>query len=189
MKIISKKHRSTRYIIIGIVAVIMLAAGYLLYKHFTPKPVDGSGIYNKSTLNPDPNVPVTKKESAGVNNSKDQGDNQEGPSIDPQTTPTAPIGTFISNHRPNLSGSPAPSQETSTCTTTPGAECRIEFTKDGVTKVLPAKKTDQNGNVNWSNWNIQDIGLTAGTWKVTVIASNGSLNSSTVDATDLVVSP
>jgi len=97
-----------------------------------------------------------------------------------------PSGDFVSNHHPNLSGSPAPNTESSVCNTTPGASCTITFTKDGVTKSLPAQAADTNGFVNW-NWKLQDIGLTSGTWKIKAVATLGSQNKSASDAMDMVV--
>lgn len=93
--------------------------------------------------------------------------------LNPDITPISPTGTFVSNHRPNLDGSPAPSQESSTCTTTPGAKCEISFSNGDTVKTLPVKTTDSNGNVSW-DWKLQDLGLVVGEWKITATASNGN---------------
>lgn len=98
-----------------------------------------------------------------------------------EQTPLAPVGVFVSNHHPNLSGSPAPNTESSTCTTTPNVKCQITFTMDGVTKTLPSKITDENGNTSWS-WDIKEIGLTEGAWKVTAVAINGDKTATSEDA-------
>ena len=100
----------------------------------------------------------------------------------------APLGDFVSDHHPNLSGSPAPNLINSTCTTTPGATCQIEFTKDGVTKKLPSEVTDEGGSAYWS-WKLQDINLTAGSWQIKAIAVLGGSTKTTVDALPLEVSP
>lgn len=99
----------------------------------------------------------------------------------------APSGDFVSNHSPNLSGSPAPNTETSVCNTTPGASCKITFTKSGVTKSLPAQTADPNGFVSWNSWKLQDIGLSAGSWKIQAIASLNGQTKTASDALDLVV--
>lgn len=99
----------------------------------------------------------------------------------------APTGSFVSNHHPNLGGSPAPNVINSACTTTTGATCQIIFTKDGVTKSLPAQTTDVNGSTYWS-WKLQDVGLTAGSWKVTAKAVLGSQVKTADDALTLEVS-
>ncbi len=99
-----------------------------------------------------------------------------------------PSGNFVSNHHPNISGQPAPNQIQSGCVTTPGADCQITFTSSGGTKTLPLQKTDKGGATYWT-WNLQDIGLTEGTWKVQAKATLGSQVKTSDDAIDLVVSP
>jgi hypothetical protein len=98
-----------------------------------------------------------------------------------------PTGTFVSNHRPNLSGKPAPNQIQSVCVTTPGATCTIVFTKNGVSKQLPNQVTDRGGAAYWT-WKLQDIDLTTGTWQVTAKATLGSHTETANDATALEVS-
>lgn len=99
-----------------------------------------------------------------------------------------PFGNFVSNHRPNLSGYPAPNEIQSICNTTPGATCQINFTKDGVTKSLPSQTTDSEGATYWA-WKLQDIGLTQDTWQIQAKATlNGQVKAAN-DALDLVVSP
>jgi hypothetical protein len=100
----------------------------------------------------------------------------------------APMGTFVSNHRPNLSGSPNPNEVQSICETTPGATCQIIFTKGSETKQLPVQKTDGEGAAYWT-WKLQDIGLTSGTWKVQAKATLGSQTKTADDALDLEVNP
>lgn len=107
--------------------------------------------------------------------------------LDPSVRPIAPEGTFVSNHRPNLSGTPAPSSEESVCHTTPGASCMIEFSMGSEKKSLPLKVTDVNGNTNWS-WDVAQLGLREGEWQVTAIAMNGNLTATTQDQIKLVVS-
>lgn len=99
-----------------------------------------------------------------------------------------PSGDFVSNHHPNLSGSPAPNLESSVCTTTPGATCTISFTMGGTTKSLETRTADSNGSVFW-DWKLQDIDLTTGTWKIQAAASLNGQTKTASDAIDLVVSP
>lgn len=108
------------------------------------------------------------------------------PSNEPAGPFKEPSGTFVSNHHPNLSGSPSPNEIQSTCVTTSGATCTIVFSKDGVTKQLPVQNTDKEGAAYWS-WKLQDIGLTTGTWKVQAKAVLGSQTKTTNDALDLEV--
>jgi hypothetical protein len=91
-----------------------------------------------------------------------------------------PSGAFVSNHKPNLGGSPAPSSEQSVCNTTPGAKCSITFTKDSITKTLESKVADSSGSVYWS-WDVKSLGLSAGSWE---IAATSSLNSQTLTSKD-----
>lgn len=114
---------------------------------------------------------------------KDKNDSSANSSA-PLKTPT---GTFVSNHHPNLSGSPAPNQIQSVCATTSGAQCQILFTKDGVTKSLPTQTTDRGGAAYWT-WKLQDVGLTAGSWKVQAKATLGSQTQTADDAATLEVS-
>jgi hypothetical protein len=97
-----------------------------------------------------------------------------------------PSGNFVSNHHPNLSGSPAPNEIQSVCVTTSGAYCEIVFTKDGVTKSLPKQLTDRGGASYWT-WKLQDIGLTKGSWKIQAKATLGSQTKTADDAATLEV--
>lgn len=119
----------------------------------------------------------------------DTGGDKEGGSTTPapsNTPPATPSGTFISNHHPNLSGSPAPNKVQSTCVTTPGAKCNIVFTKGGVTKSLGEQTADADGAVYWQ-WTLQDKGLTEGSWKVTAVATLNGQTASTGDPINLEV--
>jgi hypothetical protein len=141
--------------------------------------------------------PKTTKDTVQTNSSSSAGDSSATSSskdssqttpavINSDTTPREPTGTFISNHHPNLSGSPAPNTESSTCTTTPGANCEIRFTNGNITKSLDIKKTDSDGNASW-DWNLNDIGLTAGEWIIKAIAINGSKTATATDSMPLNV--
>jgi flagellar hook assembly protein FlgD len=91
-----------------------------------------------------------------------------------------PYGTVVSNHHPNLSGSPAPSSEESVCQTAPGATCYIQFTKGSTVKKLPAEKADSSGSANW-NWDVKQAGFSTGSWTIQAVAS---LNGKTMTAQD-----
>ena len=107
--------------------------------------------------------------------------------IDSSITPATPSGVFVSNHRPNLSGNPAPNTITSTCSTTPQAKCTIRFTSGSSIKTLPSQIVGTDGNAEWT-WTLQEIGLSVGEWDVTAIASNGDKTSTSSDSMKLVVS-
>jgi len=99
-----------------------------------------------------------------------------------------PTGDFVSNHHPNLSGSPAPNTEVSVCNTTPGASCKITFSKDGVTKALAIETTDSGGAAYWS-WKLQDIGLATGSWSIQAVATLNGQTKTASDVMALEVSP
>lgn len=102
---------------------------------------------------------------------------------------SAPFGSFVSNHYPNLSGSPAPSEEQSSCNTTPGAKCTITFTNDsGIVKTLPEQTTDSSGLAFWS-WDVNKAGFTEGTWHIKATASLNGQSASSKDSLDLKVGP
>lgn len=110
------------------------------------------------------------------------------PTAPSNATLIAPYGTFVSNHHPNLSGSPAPSSEQSTCTTTPGAICTITITNGSVTKTLAAQTVDSSGTTYW-NWDVKQSGFTAGTWHITATATLANQTKSTPDTLTLEVQP
>lgn len=110
------------------------------------------------------------------------------PSSSPSTSQPlkAPSGTFVSNHRPSLSGSS--SQEQSVCNTTPGANCYIQFTKGNLVKTLPVQTVGSSGSVYW-NWDVQSAGFSPGPWQITAIASANGQTLTTQDSQPLEVQP
>lgn len=152
-------------------------------KDYSTRPAsDNRTISDKNKGEPDGDNNTSGNSSANYGEDK-----EPSPAPTDSNTPlTAPTGTFVSNHRPNLSGSPAPNQVQSTCTTTPGATCQIIFTNGAQTKSLPAQTTDKGGSSYWS-WTLQDIGLTEGSWEVTAKAVLGSQTKTTVDSLKMEV--
>ena len=185
------RFNSKKPLILGIFLVLLIAVGALGYtarhRRQTNTPSGSSGYYNPATANANSHVPGgSGRSTAGISSPKGGG---SGGAASPNgVTPTKPVGTFVSNHRPNLGANPAPNKESSTCTTTPGVRCTITFTMGSIVKSLPEQQTDSNGNAYWI-WALQEIGLTAGSWKVSAVAHNGSLSSSSDDATMLEVQP
>lgn len=177
MRISNKKTRRTPLIVASVVLLLFITAG-LFY------------LYRSNTLNEaDENLTSTQESGGGITSGKENtkgASNQPAPTPDSNVMPATPTGTFVSNHRPNLSGSPAPNTIASTCTTTPGSECTIEFTKGDITKTLPKKVADVNGNTSW-DWKLQDIGLVVGEWQVTAVASNGDNRVKASDSMPLLV--
>lgn len=93
----------------------------------------------------------------------------------------APSGAFVSNHNPDLTGKPYPSEEASSCNTTPGASCYIKFIgSNGQVKSLPAQITNNTGSTQWI-WNVNGAGFTVGEWQIVAVAT---LNNNTKSTTD-----
>jgi hypothetical protein len=186
---------SAQWKIVGLPVVLLLVLGGVFwwnhYHHTKSAPQiikTNSGVAKTNS-----NVPGSSSQSYNTNSgttaSKDQGGNYPGTAPAPSIQPAAPTGDFVSDHHPNLGGSPAPNTETSSCTTTVGVECQIRFTMNGVTKELPVQTTDGDGSTLWSNWTLQSIGLTQGSWQVTAVAINGSNEVTAQDPLQLVVAP
>jgi hypothetical protein len=123
---------------------------------------------------------VTGSDSTKQSSAEEPNSSQDTPNL------LAPSGVFVSNHHPNLSGSPAPSQIQSVCTSTSGAVCAVVFTKGTISKSLPFQTTDSEGSTYWT-WRLQDAGLTVGTWHIKAVAKLNGQVKSTDDAMDLVV--
>lgn len=166
----------------GILLIALIAVGVFLYIG-RQNHTNDTGSTDDSASKPTP-ATSTSNGSGPVTGSSEP--NTPAPALDTSITPTAPSGVFVSNHRPNLSGSPAPNSITSTCSTTPGADCTIRFVMGGTVKSLAAQTVGADGNVSWT-WTLQEIGLTVGEWSVSAIATNGDKMSSSDDALKLVV--
>ena len=117
-------------------------------------------------------TPVTPTTSSSASNNtnntaKSVSNTQES------TTLVTPYGQFVSNQTPSLSDY-SQQTEVSTCETTPGASCYIEFLKTGSsTIILATQTTDSNGVTSWT-WNLNNKGFTVGTWEVRAIAVQGN---------------
>lgn len=114
-------------------------------------------------------------------------DNTNGSTSNSNAQLIKPTGNFVSDHHPNLSGSPAPNTMTSVCTTTPGASCQISFINGTITKTLPGQTTDAGGSAYW-NWKLQDLGLSAGSWQIKATATLNGQTQTAVDAMNLEIS-
>lgn len=173
------------YLIIGMLATLTIAVIFVAIAYFSrPPTVAVSG--NQQTKGEVATNKSTSSTTANGSSISQPGDDKSDTGGGTSSTLIAPSGNFVSNHHPNLSGSPAPNVISSVCTTTPGASCRIIFTKDTVVKSLPAQTTDRGGSTYWS-WKLQDVGLSAGTWKVEATSSLAGQSQSTADALNLEV--
>jgi hypothetical protein len=185
-KLHTNKKQTRRIKPLWVVIGVVLAAGailpaleltnttYLFHKkNLVTAPVTSDRTNNDNTKGePAPEGPSDY--NAGNANK----DSEEQPNDD--TPLKAPTGNFVSNHRPNLDGDPAPNEIQSVCVTTPGATCVIVFTKGSVTKQLPPQQTDLGGAAYWT-WKLKDIGVTEGTWKVEAKVTRGSQSQTATD--------
>jgi cytoskeletal protein RodZ len=181
----SKKSKKI-YLVIAVVTVVIIGGVVAFMVHRSSenkKPAPTASQLTKGEV-----TSGSSKSSGSSNSSSTSGlgsqtsddKNDTGSQTGTTAKLIAPTGTFVSNHHPNLGGSPAPNEEQSTCNTTPGATCQISFTYNGITKTLPAQTADSGGATYWT-WTLQDIGLTQGSWHIQATAS---LNGTTLTASD-----
>ena len=168
-----------------LVALEFTNTTYLFHRRKAVSGLVPSTSPQSSTKSSDKSTTPSNNSSTSQNSSSQSTKNQGSTS---GTELTAPFGTFVSNHRPNLDGSPAPSQEQSVCQTTPGASCYIKFTSGNIVKALPAQTVDQNGQVIW-NWDVNQAGFTEGSWKITAIATLNGTTKTTDDSLALEIGP
>lgn len=189
------KLRLRKLPVFKVVTVTVLAiAGCLLYLT----------THNNQAISNQVIPSTTKQQKSSISDNKGSSESGSTPSIEntqPSTNSTqtsspaiatsliAPSGTFVSNHQPNLSGSPRPSQEQSTCNTSPGANCFIEFLgPNGQTKSLKSQVTSSDGSATWT-WDVNQAGFTVGEWQITAVASLNGSTKSTTDSLKLNVQP
>jgi len=176
------------HFVVFTVLLLLVAAGlwkFVLHKHHAVSgPISASTPTSQSTAKKQAATPVSTDSLSSPG--KTVASSAVGASS--TTLASAPTGTFVSNHRPSLSGKSAPSGEQSACNTVPGATCYIRFTRGAVVKTLPTQTADSNGNVIW-DWDVKQAGFDTGSWQITAIASlNGQAKSSS-DSLALEVQP
>lgn len=135
----------------------------------------------------EPNETNKTDASDDTNKTKKNPDNA-APSVTNTQELIPPSGTFVSNHRPNLDGSPAPSKVQSVCNTSPGAACYIEFKGPGGIKKLPTRTAGDDGSTIWT-WDIKVAGFSEGAWTVTAVASLNGRTKNTTDPIKFEVEP
>lgn len=153
-----------------VIAAVVILVGYFWHNHNNDKlprasSNTGRAIQNIFEVRPSPTS--RKNEATGPKN-------PAAKSSGPSSTLLEPYGTYVSNHTP----SSVDQSLDSSCITTPGAICQIQFTMSGITKSLTAETADSSGVAGWT-WTPAQVGLTAGSWKVSMLASlKGQLKSS-----------
>jgi hypothetical protein len=192
----SNKNRKSkkRSVFLVFAAIIFIALILVAYNKFEPNnsvaPVTHLSTSGQTTKGENPLATTTPPTSVTQNSSPTttQQSTSKVNNSGSATSLITPSGDFVSDHHPNLSGTPDPNLEESVCNTTPSATCQISFTMNGTTKSLEAGSADSGGAVYWS-WHLQDLSLTAGSWTVTATATLNGQSSTATDPQQLVVSP
>jgi hypothetical protein len=164
-------------LITSLAAILVMVAVYVKVSHRKPAATASPGSQPQNSIDSATPPPPAPQPAAPTG------------STPPPGTPGSssglgkPTGQLVSNHHVSLSGTTEQTQEVSTCQTQPGATCDIRLSgPGGVIKTVGAKTTDDRGGVEFV-WNVKDLGLSAGTWKVEAVASqNGQSGISDPDS-------
>lgn len=170
-------------VLLVLVAVVSLEASGVTHFFHQPKSSvgtsDAANSKNKvaTPVTTAPTTPGTIDKTQSGTSTPVSAPDSEKRSPATSTALLAPTGTFASAHK----SVPINATLSSVCNTTSGAQCRITFTMGGVTKSLDAQTADRVGAVYWNSWTPESIGLTAGQWQITAVAT---LNGQTATSTD-----
>jgi hypothetical protein len=176
-----KRTKSYRWPIIILIIIFITIGSILIYrthKNNTTKKVANISTASHST-------PTTKQDTGTLSTPIVSQPVQSSPTAPPES----PSGSFVSSYQITQNG-----QETSYCNSTPGANCIITFTSNGVSKSLASTavatsgKNDQVAFASWT-WHPSDIGLTPGSWGVSATATLNGQSVTTQSTYQLVVSP
>jgi hypothetical protein len=146
-----------------------------------------SRLENPIVPSTDPLASTQKSAASGSNNANQQAQNTNEPSQNTTAQsgppPLTPYGNFVSNHHP---GGNTPTAEASTCNTSAGAVCLLQFTNGSQIKKLDPRTTNANGAAIWY-WDVKTAGLSAGSWTITAIATLNGQTKTADDVQPLVV--
>lgn len=183
MKIRRKKpspYRSSRLsrrklVAIILIPIILIVAALLLFRNNAPDNPADQTVSSRT---------ASQKGAQGSNAGTSTSDKFPASSASTSGAgPMAPYGNFVSNHNAGFNDS-----EASNCLTSPGAKCKISFTKDGMTKTLEEKTTNADGAASWS-WKPQDLDLTAGAWQINAVATMNGQTANASDSLKLTIQP
>ncbi|HEU5005124.1 MAG TPA: hypothetical protein VFT49_03515 [Candidatus Saccharimonadales bacterium] len=185
-----KTNQLKRFYAAGAIVAVLIIGGVTLALHYH-QPKATSGVIASTSPNARPNTASAHPDTTTAQNSYNSSPKSLPVPASSSTTGSlteGPSGTFVSNHIPNLSGTPAPSQEQSICNTVPGATCYIEFTQGNVVKKLDELTADSTGSVTW-NWDVKTAGFTTGNWTVSAVASLNGQTKTTTDSRVMDIQP
>lgn len=196
-----KRFLRRRWAVMALVIIVAIIVGIVIFHDHKAKPVaplsttakssTTTAVSKGSTSTPAATPPLTSAQLSNPATYKPTSPPSSVVSVTPTASgnPSAPSGTFVSNH--GISPSPPVTQvfeESSVCNTTSGATCYISFTNGDITKVLPTELTDSSGAAYWNSWTPSSVGLTAGNWTVKAIAASTTQTVTTQDSRQLEVS-
>ena len=176
---VKKKHvHKYRYMLLALAAVVAVLAmleltntTYLLHSAKSKPVAVTGGAFTKGadiTSKPQTSMPAINTVQPTTSTTT------KNPGTDSSTADLlTPWGTFANTYKARVND-----QMGSTCNTTSGATCQIIFTNGSLTASLPTENTDAGGAVYWS-WTPSQIGLTPGTWHMTMKAVLGSQTKTT----------
>jgi cytoskeletal protein RodZ len=189
------KHKSlTGILVLMLIVVAGGLAGWHIHEVHIAQHSSGT-ISNSQVTTKGTDTSAAKTQSAAATQSSSSSSVPPSPndtktpasSTSPSSSPSdleMPFGTFVSNHTPGQNGTPT--SEESTCNTTPGATCDIQFTDNGVIKDLGPETADSNGSVYWT-WNVSGSDLGAGNWQVSAVAKLDGTTKTAVDTMPLEI--
>jgi hypothetical protein len=184
---VDKKVRRKYPLFAFLAVLLLLAAGAFFLLRDTDDSKKSQSTNQTNDQQSDAPQPATDSKTPTPTPSSDSGDPKDQTTPTPSgSAPTTPFGSFVSNHQPELESAWELNRMQSVCNTSPGASCKISFTKGGETKSLSAQKADKEGAAYWS-WTLQEIGLTEGVWKITATATLNGQTSSASDPINLEV--
>jgi len=185
----ARKTNNRRKVIWSVVGLLVLVLVILAVKHLFFKDIQQipsthlTSQSQQKTQSSTPSSDTPSNDTSVKQNAPSPSGGQAG-----SNNLVAPSGSFVSNHKPSLSGSSAPSQEVSTCNTTPGAQCYIEFQQGDIVKKLDAQTVDGNGSTNWK-WDVAKAGFNEGSWQIKAVATYNGESKTTTDSFTLEVQP
>lgn len=175
-----KSNNRWLYAALIVIVIVVLAVVFYAYRPFHKKSATIPSTTSLGT--PASNQSGTGNSTSGSNSSS--GGSGTGTNQPAASNLVSPWGNFVSNHYPGQNG--APTAETSTCNTSPGATCYIHFTNGSKTRNLDSKVANANGAVIW-NWDVKEAGFSSGNWQIKAIATLDGQKKSSDDSLPLVI--
>jgi len=180
-----KKYLSVKWLRLVIPLLLVAVVSYMFWgrPNRAPKTVIPSTSPATNQPATGPSHPSSADSSSPVNQGSSQKSSASAVAAGGQLT-LGQAQQFVSNHSPGQNGSGT--SEQSTCNTTPGATCYIEFINGSSTKQLDPKIAGSDGSVIW-DWDIHSANLTSGSWTIKAVAQLNGQTKSVEDPIRLVI--